>query len=172
MNHPDITKYQADPEADWRMLPDPVLTAAHAVHFDQATDLPEPGKTVVLPDLGPDLFGFKLSRWVEIDQWLANVNNILTTYRLNRLIDVRIPRPKRKSSNAENWLALSMQVSRWLVSNMTSEMYQWIESRGYRIVLADELIYVTRLACQTFNSSEEVMAATRTQLGAHAHAQR
>ncbi|KAJ5204513.1 Shikimate kinase [Penicillium cinerascens] len=151
MNHPDITKYQADPEADWRMLPDPVLTAAHAMHYDQATDLPEMGKMVVLPNLGPGLFGFKLSHWLEIDQWLVNVNNILTTYHLNRLIDVRIPRPKRNSPNAENWLNLSMQVAGWLVSNMTTEMYQWIESRGYRIALADELIYVTILACQTFS---------------------
>jgi len=137
--------------------------------YDQATDLPPPSKTTVLPILGPDSFGFKLSSCLEIDQWLANVNNILTTYHLNRLIDVRIPRPKRNSPNAENWLILSMQVSSWLVSNMSSNMYQWIESRGYRMELADELIYVTKLACQGFNSSEELMAATRTQLDAYAH---
>lgn len=150
------------------MLPDPILTAAHAIHHDQATDLPETETMVVLPNLGPDLFGFKLSHYLEIDQWLANVNNILTTYHLNRLIDVQIPRPKRNSPNAENWLNLSMQVSRWLVSNMTVEMYQWIESRGYRIVLADELIYVTILACQTFSPLAECMAATMTQLGSDA----
>ncbi|OQD78137.1 hypothetical protein PENDEC_c001G03247 [Penicillium decumbens] len=104
MNHPDITRYQTDPEADWRTLPVPDLSALIVVPvtiYDQATNLPPPSQTAVLPILGPDSFGFKLSSCLEIDQWLANVNNILTTYHLNRLIDVRIPRPKRKSQRRE-----------------------------------------------------------------------
>lgn len=156
MNHPDIPKYQNDPEADWGMLPDPNMTAAQVTYANQAEKLPDSSIIHALPTLGPGLFGFKLSCRSEFDPWLANINNILTTYGLNRLIDVQIPRPKHNSPNAEHWLNMSMQVSRWLISNMSPQMHQWILSHGYRLILADELTYITGLACRTFNTSDEL----------------
>jgi hypothetical protein len=156
MNHPDIPKYQSDPEADWGILPNPNMTVARITYANQAEKLPDSSKIHALPTLGPGISGFKLSCRSEFDQWLANVNNILTAYGLSRLIDVQIPRPKCNSPDAEHWLNMSMQVSRWLTSNMLPHMYQWVVSHGYRVILPNELIYLTGLACRNFNTSDDI----------------
>lgn len=125
-----------DPNSrDWAALPDDVP-------IDQATDLPDPSQ-VTLKKMGEPVDDAGA-----LGPWVKKAATELLTQGLHRLIDIRVPRPKRGDPNADVWLRLSRQVKIWLESGIAGKLVRKIEASGRRVELADEFLDQARRVFQ------------------------
>ena len=134
MNHPKVSEYQADPARDYSTLLSMTEGADQSANLPDMYDFVLPKSNNVLKD--PANF----------DEWLRLMTQILRSYRLDKLLDISIPRPERNSIHAAKWQRLSMEVRNWLGHQMAPSIYKMIKDRGYRLELADELILNAHLA--------------------------
>ena len=113
---------------DWSVLPEDEI-------IDQATDLPE----AFTFDTG---LNCPLDNRAKFGLWLRGITLILQEHGLEKLIDIRIARPFRQSTNSKRWVEFSRKIQHWLTKNMSDALIQEITtgSHGARLQLADEFI--------------------------------
>lgn len=136
-DHPDVTKYQHDPEADWSLIKFQQIPPVRIENQAQG-DLTS---LLVLQGLR------KLETFVEFEPWLAHAAYILKSHGLENIIDIRVPRPKTSDFRAQQWYHRSKEVRNWLYFNMSTLLYRHIERQGFNIILADEFVHVARMVC-------------------------
>ncbi|KAJ5731728.1 uncharacterized protein N7483_006236 [Penicillium malachiteum] len=136
--HPDLKEMIGDTRAFEQLQPS--LSPEGPV--DQLTDAPEPG-TYTLYQMKPIL-----EDAVDFELWLECARNLLRAQNLHNFLDISL-RPKTDHPRAQKWIILSRDVQRWLVSNMSVEIYGMIRDTGYDIQFADSFIFNARRIINT-----------------------
>ncbi|KAJ5420288.1 hypothetical protein N7465_002807 [Penicillium sp. CMV-2018d] len=117
--------------------------APHDNHWYDEEDIPVADQAVGLPEVGTfNLYEITppLKERVDLDRWIGNVENILESYNLHKLIKKSIPWPNRRDPNGQKWKTLSKQVRNWLSSSIDGDLMEEINGRGNSIIFADELM--------------------------------
>lgn len=82
----------------------------------------------------------------QFDLWLANCQRILDQKGLGRFINPDFDRPQTTDlPNAKRWYRISKDVQAWLQGNMSPEIYNMVERRGYDVQFADALTFQMKL---------------------------
>ncbi|KAJ6015129.1 hypothetical protein N7540_009720 [Penicillium herquei] len=136
--HPDLKEMIGDTRAFEQLQP----SLSPEDPIDQLTDAPEPG-TYILYQMKPIL-----EDAVDFESWLESARNLLRAQTLQKFLDISL-RPNTDHPRAQKWIILSRDVQRWLVSNMSVEIYGMIRDTGYDIQFADSFIFNARLIFST-----------------------
>ncbi|KAJ6005103.1 hypothetical protein N7540_012902 [Penicillium herquei] len=73
--------------------------------------------------------------------WLRKMTQYLEKFGLDKLLDIRVPRPRRENPDSSRWLEFSRNVSKWLAQNISSSLLERILAHGKNLEpLADKFI--------------------------------
>jgi len=142
-----------DETRDFWILSDPMLSP-HVLRLHPRLDSEvDPGKAVHQGVYLPDVGSFKLPQMViplrgpsDLEDWSMAVREVLSRYRLQNLIDWKVPRPKWSDPTALKWQTLSRLVQVWLFDNIAPSFLKLIMKRKPRMELADEFMEDTHKA--------------------------
>ena len=100
----------------------------------QASGLPDPGTFKLYK------FEETLENKDDFEIWFNQISQHLKSQGLQRLIDRKIPRPSKTANDARKWQQLSIQITGYLVANISNNLVQQVRSQGVRVELADEFM--------------------------------
>ncbi|KAJ5591448.1 uncharacterized protein N7459_001817 [Penicillium hispanicum] len=128
---------------------------------DQAFNLPEPHKVTLreIKNVLQDTRNFCA--------WLESVVQILKTQGLDKLIDIRIPRPFTKNPQLEHWLHLSKQIQQWLMKGISGKLRWKVYRQGKRLELADEFIDEAKRVFQSKKAYDQYNRLQGHQINVH-----
>ncbi|KAJ5736008.1 uncharacterized protein N7483_001133 [Penicillium malachiteum] len=129
----------ASQDRDWSILPKDEPDDQD----DQATNLP------LSFNLDITSVHYFLKNPGDFDIWLRNITWYLKTLGLDKLLDIKVPRPRRESPESSRWLDFSRKVSKWLAHNISDDLLKKILAHGKRTELADELIAEAKAEFET-----------------------
>ncbi|KAJ5720122.1 hypothetical protein N7493_007000 [Penicillium malachiteum] len=136
--HPDLKDVIGDKQAFEQLQPSPSPKGP----IDLLTDAPEPG-TYTLYQMKPIL-----EDSMDFDSWLECASNLLHAQNLHHFLDICL-RPNTDHPRAQKWIIISRDIQKWLVSNMSVEIYSMIRDAGYDIQFADSFIFNARRIINT-----------------------
>lgn len=110
----------------------------------------------------------------DFDLWLRNTTRLLKSAGLDKLIDIRIPRPEVQNEESKRWLLYSKLVQHYVSESIADDLLTIIASRGNPIKLADEFVDEAKRAFQNpgiYADLDGVSSICSIQLSSHKTAQ-